>query len=284
MTRRFTWFAAALAAAVAGGCAEAPPGGQLVGPPTLSLSGASGVTASLRRTVTEIDAGGERVLSALDTTVWAPFNDVGAAVPTSPDAGIPGPVGWLDRSAFDEAGWSRYGTFEDSAGVLHELYVVANTEGPGTRVEYRKGGRLAMLHRADWTAASGGWVLAREAVTFFPEEDVPVLRVDVTARQMTVARAAPAADVFVLAGAALAGLVRPRPLAAQVFHFSACSTEWLGWGGAALLAEVAWVRFARSKSVRDFNLAVAATSTAGIALSKLVDCMARQGDQPNSNQ
>jgi hypothetical protein len=126
--------------------------------------------------------------------------------------------------------------------------------------------------------------LAREAVTFLPEEDVPVLRVDVTTRQMTVARAAPPADVFLRAGAALADLVRPRPLAAQDFYFGACSSEWLGWGATALLAEVAWVRFARSRRLRDFNLATAATATAGIALSKLVDCMASQPDQPNANQ
>jgi hypothetical protein len=283
MTRRLAVLSCLAAVAAGSGCADGFRGGELAGPPTLSLSGASGVVADLRRTVTEVDADGERVVSQLDTTVWAPFNDVGAAVPASTDAGIPGPVGWLSRSAFDAPGWSRYGTFVDSIGVLHELYVVADQEGPGTRVEYRKGGRLAMLHRAAWTTASGGWVLADEAVTFLPEEAVPIIRVDVTARQMNVARVAPAAEVFQRAGIALADLVRPRPLAAQ-FHFGACSNEWLGWAGSALLAELAWVRFARSRRYRDFSLALAATTAAGVTLSKLVDCMAAQPDQPNSNQ
>lgn len=279
MTRRLAVLSCLAAVAAGSGCADGFRGGDLAGPPTLSLSGASGVVADLRRTVTEVDASGERVVSVLDTTVWAPFNESGAAVPASTDAGVPGPVGWLSRSAYEAPGWSRYGTFVDSAGVLHELDIIADEAGPGTRVEYRKGGRLAMRHRADWTAASGGWVLASESVTFLPEEDVPIIRVDLTARQMTVARAAPAAELFLRAGVALTDLVRPQPLAAQ-FYFGACSNQWLAWGGGALLAEVAWVRFARSKRLRDFNLALAASTAAGIALGNLVDCMASQPDQP----
>jgi hypothetical protein len=280
MTRRSAVLGAALAAvAVGAGCKDGFRGGELAAPPSLSFSGASGVVADLRRTVTEGEGSSARVVSVLDTTVWAPFDENGAALPQAPDVGAPGPVGWTSKEAFDAPGWTRSGSFVDSAGVLHELLVVADNEGPGTSVEYRKGGRLALRYRAGWKAVSGGWALSAESFTFMPP-DAPVLRVDVTARQMNIAGAAPAADVL-RAGASLAGLLRPQPLAAQGLYFSACSTEWLVWGGTALLAEVAWSRFLRTRLPWDFKKATAATGTAGVALSKLVDCMVSQPEKPN---
>ena len=265
------------AAAVAlSGCAnsDAPPG--LAGP-TLSLLGASGVTANLGRTVTAVGDGVEATLSVVDTAVWAPFDENGAAVASSPDAGLPGPVAWVGEN--DWADWSRYASFVDSAGVLHELRLSGKGRGLLTQMEYRRQGELAVDYQGQWVNVTGGWVLDTEAVTYHPAEG-PAIRINVTARQMKLAQALPAADALARAGAGFVGLLRPQPLAAQ-FHFGACNNQWLTWGGTALLAEFFWAKFAQSKSSGDFKRAMAATMAAGVALSDLVDCMNSQPEQPD---
>jgi len=260
------------------GCAntDAPPGPA---GPTLSLTGARGVSADLRRTVTEVNGTAETIVSAVDTAVWAPFDDKGAALPSSPDAGLPGPVGWLSSASSSTADWSRYASFVDSAGTLHELRVSGKGRGLLRRMEYWRQGRLAVDYQGQWADVTGGWVLDNEAVTYHPARG-PAIRINVTARQMRVAQAVPGADALVRAGAAFAGLLRPQPLAAQ-FYFGACNNEWLTWGGAALIAEYFWIKFAETKSYANFNRAMAATMAAGVALGSLVDCMTSQPEQPD---
>jgi hypothetical protein len=251
---------------------DAPPGPA---GPALSLSRASGISVRLQRTITEVGAG-SRILSVVDTTVWAPFDGDGAALPSSTGAGVPGAVGRRSPWTLPEPGASRYASFVDSAGVLHELTVVVDGDGVGTQVAYRRQGRLAAEQRVRWAGVSGGWTMESEALTMHPA-GAPAVRVDVIARGIQVARAAPVDGVF-RAGAGLAGLFAPQPLAAQ-FHFRECTKEWLGWGGAALLAELAWAKFLKTKGYKDFKLAVAATGAAGVALDKLVDCMVEQDEQ-----
>lgn len=280
MVRQSVVSSGVLAAAVAlSGCAntDAPPGP--VGP-TLSLFGARGVSADLYRTVTEVRGPVETVVAAVDTAVWAPFDDKGAALPASSEAGLPGPIGWL--ASADAAAWSRYASFVDSAGVLHEMRVEAIGRGLLTRMEYRRQGKLAVAYEGQWVNVTGGWVLDTEAVTYHLPAG-PAIRVNVTARRMNVTQAVPTADALARAGAAFADLLRPQPLAAQ-FYFSACNNEWLTWGGAALLAEFFWVKFASSKNYGDFKRAMASTMAAGVALSNLVDCMRSQPEQPDAGQ
>jgi hypothetical protein len=264
-----------VASAVAGlvGCArtDAPPGPD---GPTLSLVEAEGVDAELRRTVTEISGGRETVLSAVDTSVWAPFDGDGAAL-AAPGAGIPGPLGKTAASV--EGTWDHDGKYRDSTGVLHELWVSGKGRNLLERMRYVRNRRLVVAYQGTWVEVAGGVVREQEAMTFYPP-GLPAVRVDVAGLDMQVASASPLDHVLAV-GTRLTDLFRPTPLAAQ-FHFGACSKEWLGWGGAALLAELAWVRFVRSKTPRDFKLAVAATGAAGVALDKLVDCMLEQPYQP----
>ena len=282
MIRQSVVGVAVVAAAVAlSGCSrtEAPPGPA---GPTLSLVGAKGVAADLRRTVTQVDGFGETTLSVLDTTVWAPFNEKGAAVPDTA-AGIPGPIGWLqydDGSAGDES-WTRYGSFVDSTGVLHELRLTVKGRSLLSRMEYRRNGVPAVDYHGDWLNVTGGWVLDAEAVTYYPAGG-PAVRVDIAARGMTVTQATPGMEAVRRAGFALADLMRPEPLAAQMY-FGACNSEWLQWGGAALLAEFFWVKFLKSTSYADFKRAMAATMAAGVTLNALADCMSSQPEQPDPN-
>jgi len=266
----------AVVAGVLSGCArtDAPPGPA---GPTLSLVGARGVSADLRRTVTQLGGAGETTLSAVDTTVWAPFDKKGAAIPDS-TAGMPGPVGWLAEDDGGAEDWNRYGSFVDSAGVLHELWLTGKGRGLLSRMAYRRNGTSVVNYRGEWLNVTGGWLLDAEAITYYPEGE-PAVRVNVAARQMTVTQAAPGLDALMGAGAAFAGLLQPQPLAAQMY-FGACTKEWLGWAGGALLAQLAWGKVLRTKSYKDFRLALAVTAAAGVALDKLVDCMAAQPDQP----
>lgn len=251
--------------------------------PSMSLGGGGGVHATVERTVTLVDAvAGPDVVSVLDTAIWAPFDGDGAAFSSDTAAGIPAPVGRLASETYGETGWSRWDVFRDSSGVLHELSVEADGPGPATRIEYRRSGRLAVMQDARWTRNAGGWTLADGAVTYLPVSG-PAVRVSVRTSAATLARRDPVLSPFARAAVAMAGMIRPEPLAAQ-FYFGACSRDWLVWGGAALLAEAAWVKFAKSKTQRDFKLATAATATAGVALDKLVDCMLRQDQQPKLEQ
>lgn len=263
------------AAVVLAACAgpDAPPG---PGAPTLSLVGARGVRADVRRTVSQIDGGTETVLSVVDTTVWAPFDSKGAALPSSTGAGIPGPVGW--KAPPNESEWSRYGSFVDSAGVLHEIRFTGRGRGQLDGMEYLRQGKKVLDFQGQWDSVTGGAVIRREMLTFRPAGQPP-LRVEVTGRQMQVAAASPFDGLFAV-GDEVAGLLRPRPLAAQ-FFFGACTKEWLGWGGAVLLAELAWLKFLNAKSVKNFKLGMVATGAAGVALDKLVDCMLEQPVQPD---
>jgi hypothetical protein len=267
---------AVVAAVVAlSGCSrsDAPPGPA---GPTLSLVGASGVAADLRRTVTQVDEAVETTLSVVDTSVWAPFDEQGAAVLKS---GVPGSIGWL---AFGDGGggdWSRYASFEDSSGTLHQLWVEGRGRGVLSKMLYRRGGVTAIEYEGQWIDVPGGWVLDAGAFTFHSEGS-PAVRLDIEAQQMHVTQAVPGTDALMRAGAAFAGLLRPQPLAAQLY-FGACSGEWLAWGGAALIAQFYWVNFLKSKTYNTFRRAMAATMAAGVALSALVDCMASQGEQPD---
>lgn len=278
MTRSATVLALVAAVGVLGGCArqDGPPGPA--SGPTLSLSGASGVSADVRRTVSEVVAGSETVLSVVDTVVWAPFNDDGAAVAAG-EAGAPGPVGWRKREAY-AAAWSRYGSFVDSAGVLHELRVVADNPGPGTRIEYRRGGRVVVSDVATWAYVSGGWLVDRETVTYHLGSGSDV-RIGLQGQQMNVARGATGIESFGLLAGVFHSWLAPRPLAAQRFYFSECSGDWLKWMGTALLAELAWGKFLKTKLPTDFRKGMAASAAAGVALSGLVDCMVEQPDQPD---
>jgi len=270
---------AAVAVVLLAGCtgADAPPGPD---GPALSLAGARGVSADVQRTVTEISGGTETVLSVVDTTVWAPFDERGAALASSPEAGIPGPVGRLAAENETGAGaeWSRYGSFLDSTGVLHELWLSGKGRGLLERMRYRRQGVTVLEYAGEWANVTGGAVRQTEAMTFYPP-DAPALRVDVSGRQVRVASVTPF-DGLLAAGAQVSGLLGPQPLAAQ-FYFGECSKEWLGWGGAALLAELAWLRFLKFKTYKNFKLAMAATGAAGIALDKLVDCMMEQAEEPD---
>ena len=256
------------------GCAhpDAPPG---PGGPTLSLVGASGVSADVQRTVTEISGGVETVLSVVDTTVWAPFDDRGSALASSDEAGAPGPLGWRDTG--DERELSVYGSFVDGAGVLHKIWASGARRGRLESLQYHRQGVPAIEYRGAWVDVTGGSVLEREAMTFYLA-DLPALRLDLVGRDVRVASATPFTGLLAL-GSEVTDLLRPRPLAAQ-FYFSACAKEWLGWTGAALLAELAWVKFAKTKSYKYFKLAVAATGAAGVTLDQLVDCMVSQSPQP----
>lgn len=261
------------------GCADADAPPDPTGPPTLSLIGAGGIAADLRRTVAEIRTGSQTTLSVVDTAIWAPFNADGAAVASAAEAGAAGPVGWLARDAF-ERDRVRSSTFVDEQGVLHELLLVADVPGPWNRVEYRRGGRVVLDYAAWWWEVSGGWALASETVTYRLAGG-PDIRIGVRSRRLDIARSG-VSDGLLTAGGALVGLLRPRPLAAQGFYFRECNTEWLKWGGAALLAELAWGKFARSRSPSDFKKAVAATAAAGVTLGALVDCMMDQPVQPKA--
>ena len=278
------WFwrtlAIGLAAGTLTGCADGrPPADRSVGP-TLSLNGASGVSAEVSRTVSLRDAAGEEtVVSAVDTAVWAPFNEDGAALASAPDAGMPGPLGWRASGPFPMPGGNRYASFRDSAGVLHELRVTAEAPGPWTRVEYRRAGLPVLDQQTTWTAVDGGWVVARESATYHLAGSVD-LRIDLQGRRMRVAQARRDLAPLASAGAWLGGLLAPRPLAAQ-FYFGACSGDWLKWMGTALLAELAWGKFAKSRLPTDFKKAVAATSAAGVALNGLLDCMLEQPEEPD---
>jgi len=265
--------------AVVGACKREPGGGSGTGPSFSSVGTSSGVTASVRRLVVQLEPGARAsVVSVLDTAVWAPFDDQGAAAPTPLDAGIPGPVARLADERFEELGWIRSGIFFDSAGVMHEVIAEADGPGPATRVEYRRSGRLMVVQEGRWTRSSQGWTRADAAVTYFPEAGY-ALRVEIATRDVTLARVTPGVDVLKRAASVMLGLVRPAPLAAQ-FYFGACTKEWLTWGGTAMLAEAAWGKFAHSRLPRDFKLAMAATATAGVALDKLVDCMLSQRETP----
>ncbi|MDH4045600.1 MAG: hypothetical protein OEY20_16200 [Gemmatimonadota bacterium] len=263
---------------VLGGCAsqDGSPGPGTA--PTLSLSGASGVTADVRRTVSEVVAGSETTLSTVDTSIWAPFNDDGAALAAT-EAGTPGPVGWLSRPTFATSAWSRYGSFVDSTGVLHELRIVADDAGPGTRIEYRRGGRVVVRDVTTWAYVSGGWVLDAESLTYHLDNGSDV-RIGLEGRQINVAGMPPGLESLGQVAGAFHAWLTPRPLAAQ-FHFRECSGDWLKWMGTALLAELAWGRFLKSKKPSDFKKGMAATAAAGVALSGLVDCMVEQPDQPD---
>jgi hypothetical protein len=259
--------------AVLAGCAgtDAPPG---PGSPTLSLVGAQGLSAAVKRTVTEIRGGTETVVSVVDTTVWAPFDGSGTALSSSVGAGVPGPLGRL--AASDEGAWNTEASFLDTAGILHEVWLSGNGRLL-ERMRYWRQGIRIVDYQGGWVGVTGGSVLDAEAMTFFPA-GLPALRVDVTGRHMSIASATPF-DQVLAAGTRAIDLLRPRPLAAQMY-FGACSGEWLTWGGAALLAEIAWARFLRAKSHKNFKLAMAATGAAGVALDKLVDCMLAQPAQP----
>jgi len=271
--------AAGLTIGILTGCSDGRPPADPAVVPTLSLAGASGVSADLSRTVSLVDAtGGETVVSEVDTTVWAPFHDDGAALASDVDAGTPSPLGWRGNETFEAAYGSRYASFVDSTGVLHEMRITADAPGPWTRLEYRRGGRTVLDHRSDWTSANGGWVLAVETATYHLE-DGSNLKVRLDGRRMSVARAGFDLDPLAAAGA-LGAWLAPRPLAAQ-FYFSACSGDWLKWMGSALLAELAWAKFAKFKRPTDFKKALAATAAAGVALSGLVDCMVEQPEQPD---
>jgi len=277
MTRRSVVLA--LVAVAAGwGCADRAAEPSM---PSLSLAGASGVVGDFSQKVTEVVGSGERVVYQLDTTLSAPFDETGAAVAPAPTLGIPGPLGWTSPAAFETGVWGRYGSFVDSAGVLHEL-IVRSDGGPVTSAEYRRGGRRALVYRAAWTPVTGGWLVDAESATFTLQGGAAV-RVDLTAHRMDLARASSGARLR-LAGAAMAGLLFPTPLAAQNgWFFSECDGEWLGYIGAVLLTEVAWGKFVATKSLLDLRKAMAATATAGVALGKLVDCMVSQPDQPNQD-
>jgi len=281
MYRAFTKFlAAGLTIGILTSCSEGrPPADPAVGP-TLSLAGASGVSADVSRTVSLVDAtGGETVVSDVDTTVWAPFNDDGAALVSDVDAGTPSPLGWRGNETFTAAYGSRYASFVDSTGVLHEMRVTSDAPGPWTRLEYRRGGTTVLEHESDWTPADGGYVLAVETVTYHLDGGID-LKVRLHGRHMSVARAGFDLSPLATATGALGAWLAPRPLAAQ-FYFGACSGDWLKWMGSALLAELAWARFVKSKWPSDFKKAAAATAAAGVALSGLVDCMVEQPEQPD---
>jgi hypothetical protein len=248
--------------------------------PTLGLAGASGVSAEVNRVVSLMQPTGDaQVLSAVDTAVWAPFNDDGAALASDVGAGTPGPLGWRATGTVAMAAGTRYASFRDSTGVLHELRWTADTPGPWTRTTYTRAGRLALEQTTTWTVVDGGWMLADDAATYHLTGGVDV-RIDLAGRRMRVASARIDPGPLVSGAKLLGTWLAPRPLAAQ-FHFSPCAKEWLGWGGAALLAEIAWGKFLRTKSYKDFKLATAATGAAGVALSKLVDCMSEQPDEPD---
>jgi hypothetical protein len=249
--------------------------------PSLSLAGASGVVGDFRHTVTELAGSGERVVYQLDTTLSAPFDETGAAFPPGPLVGLPGPLGWTAPATFETGVWGHSGSFVDSAGVLHEV-TVRSDGGPVTSAEYYRGGRRVLQYRATWTPVTDGWLVDAESATFMLQGGAAV-RVDLAAQRMALARASSGARLR-LAGAAVAGLLLPTPLAAQNgLFFSECDGEWLGYIGAVLLTEVAWGRFVATKSPLDLRKAMAATATAGVALGKLVDCMVSQPDQPNQN-
>jgi len=248
--------------------------------PVLGLAGASGVAAEVNRVVSLVPpTGDEQVLSVVDTAVWAPFNDDGAALASDVGAGAPGPLGWRATGAVAMPAGARYASFRDSTGVLHELRWTAEVPGPWTHATYRRAGRLVLEQTTAWTAVDGGWVLADDAATYHLAGDVDV-RIVLAGRSMRVARAGMDLGPVASGASLLRAWLAPRPLAAQ-FHFAACAKEWLAWGGAALLAEVAWGKFLRTKSYKDFKLATAATGAAGVALSKLVDCMSEQPDEPD---
>jgi hypothetical protein len=259
------------------GCAgtDAPPGPA---GPTLSLLGASGITAEVRRTVTEISGGTETVVSVADTTIWAPFDKRGAAMPSSDEAGVPGPIGWLVYDGGLPPEWSRYASFVDSTGMLHELWLSGKGQAILERMQYRRGGALALEYHGEWLNMTGGWLLDTEAMTFHPGEGLP-FRIDVATQQADVARALPGADALFRAAALFTGLLRPQPLEAQMY-FQECSGDWLKWIGTALLTELAWGKFIKSKRPSDFKKALAATTAAGVALSALVDCMDSQPVEP----
>lgn len=269
---------AVLVAGVAA-CSRDADGGPAVGPSLTLTTSARGVQGTVRRKVVLLSPNAApSVVSMLDTAVWAPFDESGAAAPAPLDAGIPGPVARVLDDRYEAPGWRRSAIYFDSAGVLHELMAEADGPGPATHVEYRRAGRLMVVQEGRWTRSPTGWMLEDGAVSYLPA-DGSAVRVELSASGMVVTRARPGADLLKLAGGAMVDWVRPAPLAAQ-FHFRACTSEWLVWGGAALLAEAAWVKFAKSRLQRDFKMATAATATAGVALDKLVDCMLSQRELP----
>lgn len=259
------------------GCAETGAPRRPSATPTLSFIGASGIDADVRRTVTEVWAGRETVLSTVDTAVWAPFGEDGAALASSEGAGIPGPVGWLWRRGFEDD-LNRVSRFVDDAGVVHELVLLAGESGPWSRVEYRRNGGLVLDHATSWVPVTGGWAVTSETVTYHLT-DGPDIRIGVRTRSLDVARAG-SRDGMRQMGGMLAALLLPTPLAAQ-FYFRECNTDWLKWAGTVLLAELAWGKFAKSRSPSDFKKAAAATAAAGVALASLVDCMTDQPVQPS---
>jgi len=276
------WTAVTLGVAVGAlsGCGEGRPVADPAVGPTLSLAGASGVSAEITREVSvRAAAGAETLVSAVDTAVWAPFNADGAALASSDGAGTPGPLGLRASAPAADLSGGHYRSFRDSAGVLHELRVHADAPGPWTRIEYRRGGMPVLEQTATWTAVADGWIMADASVTY-RLTDGRDLRVALRGRQLTVAGTEPHPGPLVSAGAWFVDLLAPRPLAAQ-FFFAECTGDWLKWIGAALLTELAWGKFIQSKSPSDFKKAVAATTAAGVALNGLVDCMIEQPEEPD---
>jgi hypothetical protein len=247
--------------------------------PTFSIEGAQGIAADVRRVVTELDGDVETTVSVVDTAVWAPFDENGAALVTDDEAGMVGPIGLLTRQEFASTEWQRYGSFVDSTGVLHEIRVGAKHGGPWRWMEYQRGGRVVLNLEANWMAVTGGWVMDQQTVTYHLEH-APAVRVALEGRQLDVASAGLGTELLAQAAGGLEALLLPRPLAAQ-FYFGACSGDWLKWIGTAVLAELAWARFIAARSFRAFKTAVAATAAAGVAFSGLMDCMLEQAEQPD---
>jgi len=266
-----------LACGVVLGCARDVAPSDPAAPPTLELAGASGIRASLRRSVTTSSPAGSESAGVTDTTIWAPFDADGWALASSPDAGTPGAVGATSRSDFDSRDRSRYASFVDDAGVLHEMDVIAETPGPPTSVVYKRNRVVVFEQQATWASVSGGWVLQSERATYHLGTGTD-LRIGVDALGMQVARAGFPRPDLMQVGAWMAGLLQPKPLAAQMY-FRECTSDWLTWTGAALLAEYYWVKFSQSKNPLDFKRALAATTGAGVALNGLVDCMIAHDQQ-----
>ena len=246
------------------------------GDPSLSMSGGSGVSMKVERTITEISPAGETNYSIVNTTVWAPYDENGFALGEA-DAGLPGPVGVQYRSEFDAPDESWYSRFVDSTGVVHELHVVSESAGPWTRVEYRRDSVLVVEQDVRWTEVNGGWLMDRDEATYHLNGGSS-LRISTRRQGTKLARRGGAVPLVASFGHMIGGMFLPRPAAAQ-FFFRECNHEWLAYGGAVLIAEALWIKFAQTKSPIDLRNAIAATGAAGITLSVLVDCMVEAGSQ-----